>query len=120
MMVPLWFTIPFAAIGLVVSIFYAVNAYTIFGAKKPTNTPGQIHQFWFNFLGSILGWVAFWFLIRKIWHCLSVDCPGEFGASTVMLAAVAFVGVTGHLPYATAGVLEGLKVLALKLAGLAE
>ena len=32
----------------------------------------------------------------------------------------AFVGVTGHLPYAMAGVLQGIKELALKVAGLGK
>jgi hypothetical protein len=36
------------------------------------------------------------------------------------LIAIAFVGITGHLPYAVAGVLGGVKELALKVAGLAK
>jgi hypothetical protein len=113
--VPAWFTILFAIVGLVASVFYAVNAYTIFGASKPAETVSQIHQFWFNFLGSLLGWAVLWFLVRKAWDCVLIGCPGNFHPSDALVIVFVFVCVTGHLPMATAEVIRGLSLLASKI-----
>lgn len=118
---PSAFSIPFWAIGLLFSLFYGWKACDAFGVPT-TDKPWawRLHQFWFNFLGSLLGWAAAWFLARRTWHCLAVACPAQIDWSDATLIAVAFVGVTGHLPYAIAGVLQGIKDLALKVAGLAK
>jgi hypothetical protein len=115
---PWWVTAIFGLIGLGASVFYAWYAYDIFlvsTAGKPQ--AWDIHQRWFNFVGSALGWMGLWFVARKVYHCLAVACPGHLDWSDAALIAVAFVGITGHLPYALSGLLEGLRVLALKLTG---
>lgn len=115
---PRWVTLIFGLIGLGASVFYAWKAYDIF-MVDPTDRPWAwvAHQWWFNFVGSALGWMALWFVARKGYHCVAVACPGHLDWSEVALIAVAFVGITGHLPYALAGLLKGLRILALKLAG---
>jgi hypothetical protein len=118
MILPLWLTLIFGFIGLGASVFYAWKAYDIF----TVNTAGKpqawhAHQRWFNFVGAVLGWMAMWFVARKVYSCLAVMCPGHLDWSDAALIAVAFVGITGHPPYTLGGLLEGLRVLALKLAG---
>src|SRR5439155_7792266 len=113
------FNIPFWILGLLSSLFYGWKACDAFGVDA-TGKPWawRLHQFWFNFVGSLLGWAAAWFLARKAWHCLAVACPAHLDWSDAALIVGAFVGVTGHLPYATAGILSGVRELASKLAGL--
>jgi len=79
-----------------------------------------VHQFWFNFVGSLFGWAALWFLARKVWLCISTSCPAQLDLSDGLAIFMAFVGITGHLPYAVAGVLQGIRELAGKVSGLGK
>jgi hypothetical protein len=83
-------------------------------------TPGKehwawwLHQRWFNFAGSFVGRGATWFVARKLWHCVATNCQADLRWSDAALIAVASVGITGHLPYATAGFLLGIMELGKK------
>jgi hypothetical protein len=50
----------------------------------------KVHQFWLNFLGSFVGWWAFW-----LFRCesRSVAWPD------IALLAIAFLGMTGLIPH---------------------
>jgi hypothetical protein len=118
---PEWVSYTFLTVGLLASLFYGWKACDVFDVSaKAKGWAWRVHQFWFNLAGSLLGWAAAWFVARKTWQCLAVTCPAQLDWSDAALIAVAFVGVTGHLPYATAGVLQGIKELALKVAGLGK
>lgn len=121
MVLPEWISYIFLAVGLLASLLYgwkACDAFDVSAKDKPW--AWRVHQFWFNFAGSLFGWAAAWFVARKGWQCLAVSCPAQLDWSDAGLIAIAFVGITGHLPYATAGVLQAIKELALKVAGLAK
>ena len=121
MILPEWISYAFIAVGLLASLFYGWKAFYVFGVSaKGKPWAWRVHQFWFNFAGSLLGWVAAWFVARKTWHCLMVSCPAQLDWADAGLIATAFVGITWHLPYATAGILQGINELALKVAGLAK
>lgn len=54
----------------------------------------QMHERWFNFLGSLMGWWAFWLLlygqfVRRV----------PFQATDLGLIIIAFIGMSGYLPY---------------------
>lgn len=110
------------AAALVFSSFYAIKAIDIFGVEnaKDKYWTWRLHQRRFNFSGSILGWAAAWFVARKTWHYLQMGSPGQMNWSDLALVGIAFVGITGHFPYATAGLLQGTKELASKLTGLGK
>jgi hypothetical protein len=111
-----WFV--FWAIALVASFFYGWKCFEALEVgvdwKKKT-WAWRLHQRWFNFSGSLVGWGALWIVFRKV--CVY---PSPVRWFDVVLMAVAFVGITGHLPFATMGLLQGIKDLALKALKLAS
>ncbi len=108
-----------AAIGycvaaIVGSVLYGWKACEIFdvSTKKKDSEELQprswrIHQFWLNFLGSLVGWVAAWALLRPLVACATGPCALSVSTSTVLLFFLAFIGVTGHLPWAVVGAIAG-------------
>jgi len=61
--------------------------------KIKENGPLRWHQRWLNFLGSLAGWSLAYVVLRHSWSA------GDFRLSDLPLAFLAFVGMTGHLPY---------------------
>jgi hypothetical protein len=119
--IPHWFVWLFWVLALLFSAFYGWKAFDAFDDRPPGKPWGWwAHQVWFNFAGAVVGWAAMWFIVRKLWHVLATDSPADFGWSDGVLSALAFVGITGHLPYATAGLLKGIRELARKLTGLGQ
>jgi hypothetical protein len=101
------------------SLFYAICAQWIFdanvGGEGLTKGLRQIHQFWFNLVGSAAGWLLGWTLLPRFLGCVigpNQTCETSAGDALVML--VALVGITGHLPYATAGLLDGIREIGTK------
>jgi hypothetical protein len=106
--------------AFVASLFFGFFAVTIFEVPLPKVKPlwaWKLHQFWLNFTGSFVGWVALWFLGRKVIACLVPSCSVEPNAWDVAAFFLAFVGVTGFLPLTIVGLITGLKELLVKLAG---
>lgn len=112
----LWAVLPYVfwAIALGWSVFYACSCFAAFlvdtpGAEEVLGKFGHkkrlwyVHQWWFNFVGSIAGWFALWICLTR-----NRESTSQISASDVGLGFVAFVGITGHLPYAIAGILDGL------------
>ena len=100
---PLELTIATAVAGLIFSSFYAFGAFDALGAKKPEKWLPYLHQLWFNFVGSAIGWCAVWLIIYKLHGCVQLSCPATLDLSDFLLLLVAFAGVTGHIPMATHG-----------------
>jgi hypothetical protein len=95
-----------ALVALIASLFYGCNALKIFDMPSEERSGAwRLHQFWLHFLGSAVGWIAFWFLVPHVKDCLMRPCAPVFTSSDVVLFFLAFVGVTGHLPLAVVGVL---------------
>jgi len=51
-----------------------------------------LYQFWFNFVGAFIGWVAVYYL----WE---TDIS-KFGIEHFVALIIAFLGITGNLPFA--------------------
>lgn len=95
-----WITIGIAVVGSICSGLYAWKAFDIFDAEKPEGAR-LCHQYWLNFAGSAVGWIALGLLTYKMVRCIETSCPAEVSMTDLVLGGVAFVGVTGHLPYVT-------------------
>ncbi len=117
MIPPVWLNWIFVIFGLLFSVFYGLKACDAFGVNsKEKPWAWHIHQFWFNFLGCGIGWCVAWLLTLRLWgNVLDFHPWSDLG-----LILVAFIGITGHLPYAISGILSGLKLLALKITGMAN
>jgi len=96
-----------AALGM--SLFYGLRACEIFSVStEGRRTSWRVHQFWLNFLGSLVGWVAAWALLRPVVACASEACSLSVSASTVLVFFLAFIGITGYLPVAVVGLVGGV------------
>jgi hypothetical protein len=111
-------TIIFLVVGIGFSFFFGLKATEIFRVPtEGTTRAWKFYQFWFNFLGSLIGWVALWFLARKITACLLSSCPAQVDSMDILVIFISFVGITGHLPYTVMGLIQGLNDLAKKITG---
>ncbi len=111
-------SVAYWVIAVAASALYGWKAVEIF-----TDVPSQRsrppaawwwHQRWLNFLGSLVGWVALWILGRKLVPCVAGRCNPGLEGSYALLGFLAFVGVTGYLPYGVVGILTGASTLAAK------
>ncbi len=110
---------PLLALGF--SIFYASKAFEIFGPKNDGRPSSWVfHQWWFDFLGSLAGWAALWLVIRRVVWSADQSQTIDLKASDGLLAIVAFVGMTGHLPRLIYGLVQSVDEIAKKLMGLVD
>jgi hypothetical protein len=105
------------AVGM--SLFYGFRACAIFGVSVDNHPRSwRFHQFWLNFLGSAVGWVAGWAVLRPTIECASLGCSLSLAPSAVALFLLAFIGVTGYLPATIVGAIGGASHLIAKLLAL--
>ena len=117
------FVATFALVGLIFSVFHGAMAADIFmsaDARKGKSWAWHVHQFWLNFCGSVAGWAALWFIIEKV-SALLVS-PGSAAPqwSDAALFFLAFLGVTGYLPFAIVTSVQAIKELISKIPGLGK
>jgi len=107
-----WIYLGVAVIG---SLVYGFGAFRIHGESTPRaqGWPRR-HQYWFNGAGAAVGWLAGWVVIQRWLGCEYV-CIGEPTGWTILLAVLAFVGVTGFLPLTLMSTIAALKALLAKL-----
>jgi hypothetical protein len=80
----------------------------------------RVHQFWLNFVGSLVGWTALWFLLRRVFASIESPCSPSISWSDVSIFLAAFIGVTGFLPFTVVSLIYGLREIAAKIAGLGK
>ena len=91
------------------SYFYGLRACEIFSVSvEGRKNSWHVHQLWLNFLGSLVGWVAAWALLRALVACAAEACSLSVTPSAVLVFFLAFIGVTGHLPAAVVGLVGGV------------
>jgi hypothetical protein len=118
MYLPLLPSIIFGVVAVAFSVFYGLAAVDIFAKGQAISGAQLWHQRWFNFSGSAAGWVALYCIAAKVHRCFAAACPAEIGFGDLLASFVAFVGITGHLPYAAMGLIEGIRELAKKIPGM--
>jgi hypothetical protein len=116
-----WVATVYWTIAVVASFLYGWCAVAIFkphiaGREEPPPTSWWWHQRWLNFLGSLVGWLVLWLLIRKFGGCVFSGCAADIGVWDVVGAFVAFIGVTGYLPSSVVSLVAGIGLLAEKFA----
>jgi hypothetical protein len=117
----LLFRLGFVLVATAFSLFYGFRATNIFDVKLAgTSRSWRFHQWWLNFLGSVSGWIASWFLLHKILSASHSPATVSIQPSDIGLFFLAFVGVTGFLPFSVVSVLQGLRDIATKIAGLGK
>ena len=97
-------------------------ALPIFSVEK-TNTPMLWQQRWTNFVGVLTGWLILWALGIHFWDSLSL--PNGYAAVTVgwwdaFGGFIAFIGVTGYLPYTVIGLVHTIFETGRRLADIAD
>jgi hypothetical protein len=98
------------------SCYYGYFACEIHGVDKQNkSTHWKVHQFWFNFLGAAVGWLAMWAVLGSVVVCATGNCTNSISISSALLFILAFLGVTGHLPMSLFGLIGGLQEFVAKL-----
>ena len=116
-----WFIIAFWILGLGMSLFHGLNAINIFNVPAPPKERvWKFHQFWFNFCGSVSGWIALCFLLHKITLSLCAPATVSPQLADVALFVLAFIGVTGYLPFSVLTGVQGVREIATKIAGVGK
>jgi hypothetical protein len=121
-MIPCWVRIAYALVALTASALYGWYAVKIFLGVPSKDEQKHFahrdrlswrnHQRWFNFCGSLVGWICLWFLGLKFVPVAVTDSYPSLKWGDIGLAFVAFVGVTGYLPGAVVTVVNtGMTVI---------
>jgi hypothetical protein len=130
-MIPCYFKVGFCIFALTASLFYGWKAVEIFLSLSPSRTDAdlhrhkkkwswQLHQFWLNFFGSAVGWTCLWFVIVKVWADVACDRFPSLSWGESALALVAFLGVTGYLPFTAVNLANTATSLIGKLSGVGK
>lgn len=69
------------------------------------------YQFIFNFVGSVLGWLALYLLLKRTAYLTRCE---NLASADFVLSVFALLGLTGHLPEALYGVVVSIGKLAEK------
>jgi hypothetical protein len=87
----------------------------IFLVSSGSSRPQLWHERWLNLFGSLVGWVTGWLILVR--HCgwPIQKCGGQPDGWDLIGGLVAFVGVTGYLPYTIVGLISGVHKLAGEL-----
>ena len=96
------------AVGLPFSLFYGFKAAAIFRVDLSSQPRAvRFHQFWLNFLGSLLGWALLVLGLLRVVQTVSRGTdPIALWDAALLFAG--FVGATGHLPMASVSLLQHL------------
>ena len=102
--------------AVIASATYGLGCFKIHGEFKPAaiGWPRK-HQYFFNATGAAVGWLAGWVVLVRWLSCSGFVCQGEPTGWTILLAVLAFVGVTGHLPLVLMQSIAALRELLKKI-----
>jgi hypothetical protein len=90
----------FLALGIAFSTWFGYKCFEIHEVTPPTNRNGKFQQYWFNFLGSIIGWAAGYLLLFYRVLPNSQKVPLKFEVTDLILSGIFFIGASGYLPLA--------------------
>jgi len=80
------------------------------GHKGMNRIPMLIHQYWFNGIGALAGWVVLWILLPKAWDAI-LHHKYSFNIGDFAMLLIALTGITGYLPLTLAAIAHGGKSL---------
>lgn len=118
------------AAGLIMSLLWGLRAVALFPDDKHPRW-GIFYQFVFNFAGCLAGWCCVYALAVRMRVVLpspqnllvrggispagltgQAQNPPSFTGGDFLLFLMSFLGVTGHLPQAMAGLVSSIEKLA--------
>jgi len=106
----------FWVVAILASGFYGWKAVEIFVQKEVANAltlSQRVHQFWLNFVGAMAGWFSLDLIINRL-SASSSDCLAQATTAQLAVLLVAFLGITGLLPWAVVGSVDFLTGLVVK------
>jgi hypothetical protein len=108
-----WVYWGYTAIASTSSLLHGIGAYAIHNVEGKQHDPParQAWQKWFNASGSAVGWIAGWVVLVKWLGCAGFVCAGEPAGWTIVLAAFAFAGIAGQLPYSLMVSIDSLRAV---------
>jgi hypothetical protein len=96
--------IVFFSAAFIFSCFYGFGSQKIWFPKEEVNRVKLIHEIWFNFFSSFLGWIC----LYAVYISLSIVPPTDLVRSIswqhLILSLIASLGITGLLPYTLWGI----------------
>ncbi len=98
------------------SLTLGLGAYRIHGETEPRESDAR--RWWqkfFNTVGAAAGWLAGWVVLVRWLGCAGFVCDGEPSGWTMLLAVIAFAGISGQLPFSLMVSIDALRVLIGKL-----
>jgi hypothetical protein len=107
------FTLAYSVVALIASGLcgrYAFEMHT-FTTWNDVSKAKRYHQFCFNFLGSLFGWAVALAMLRRFGDCWLSQCSRDITQWDLIGGLIAFIGVSGYLPYATMLTVKGLRSL---------
>ena len=106
--------VAYLVVAVIASATYGLGCFKIHGEVTPVAKGWpRVHQYWFNGVGAAVGWFAGWVVLQR-WLFSPSDASEPTGW-TIVLALVAFVGMTGHLPTVLMQSIVALRALLKKL-----
>jgi len=118
-----WFNASFWVVGFAFSLFLGAKAPEIFVSSKDREGKPwawHVHQFLLNFAGSVSGWVALWFIVRNVAFVIAAHTATAPQLSDAALFFLAFLGITGYLPFAVLTSVNAIRELIAKIPGLGK
>ena len=101
----------FGIVAILASLFYGIKATKIFNVDATKMSfAWHFHQFWFNFLGSLFGWILAYSLLPDIYNSIVNDSKIEISFARIFVLIIAFIGMTGHLPFTMMTAINYLKL----------
>jgi len=94
-MISEFFKSPFLFPALGFALFFGWRSVYIFvhpDIYRIKKLDWWLYQFWFNFVGAFIGWVVVYYI--------SKTDISNFGIEHFVALIIAFLGITGNLPYA--------------------
>lgn len=90
----------FLVMAIVFSCVYGRYAFEIHNIDKKAYEKNKWYinnQYWLNGLGAFVGWVALYILL---FHQMEdVESLKNLGKTELILSVIAFLGITGYIPY---------------------
>lgn len=98
--------------AIVMSLFYGRKSFEIHEdhRSRTTSIPFKYHQYWFNTLGSFIGWVLLWIILPRLWDAI-IWHDTDLAIKEIVLLFIAFIGITGHYPLIGYGFSKSISTL---------
>lgn len=106
LLISLWFWL-----ALAMSLYWGIRALILFAQGR--NWCWKSYQFIFNFIGSFAGWCCFYALLVRTRN--NIPSFQGFTSGDVVLFIISLLGLTGHLPEVTYGLVRGFGELGKKV-----